>query len=926
MALYALLASAITLLGWILRIQRLTDWVGSGITMFVNPAIAAGCAGAALWLLVSGYRRAAALLAVVVGLIGGATLIEHLTGLNLHIDTLLVRHPWENIAAAAPGRMGPPASLSFLLIGSGLFLLARPRPAIQATARRFGVALGLMTGCISLVSLVGYVYGVHQMYTLPRLTGIAMQTATVVFAIALGMVAAAPERQPMRTFMDTSHAVLLARRVLVLIIGVPLLLGALRISGQRAGWYDDAFGTALRTVVEIILLGGMLWAATAMLSSHERSLRQSEERLRSVLENSLDAAYRRDILAGRYDYLSPATSQVMGVSADWMRELPLDALLERIHPDDRDGFRDTITRGTGERQGRVEYRFRGDDGVYRWLADQFTVQVDAQGTPCYYSGIVRDVTERRRAEESVRASAEFMRRVLDNLFAFVGVCTPDGTLIEANRAPLQAAGIAPEEVLGKKFWDCFWWNHSAGVQEQLRDAIERANRGEVVRYDVPVRMAGDTRMWIDFQIAPLRDREGKITHLIPSAMDITARVQARQAAEAASRAKDQLLAVVSHELRTPLNPILAITSYLESPAGSANLTPELKQDVDTIRRNVEQEARLVDDLLNLTRLGQGKLLLHYEALDMHRLLERLSRQTEAALKDLDISLRLQLDASTHHLWADPSRLEQVIVNLLDNAQKFTGAGGVITVSTATLPSGRLRIQITDTGLGIDADVLPRLFAPFEQGEKTVTRRYGGLGLGLVIAKGIVDLHGGTIAVASEGRDRGTTVTLEFDALVTPPAMPEEARTVMAAAPAGASSDSPREAVASGAGNDPAAVNHEGCHRILLVEDHVDTLKVMSRLLRGLKYDIATASTVAEACALIECESFDLLLSDIGLPDGSGLDVMRNWQQRTARPGVALSGFGEDEDIRRSLDAGFVEHLVKPVNFQVLKKTIHRLGC
>jgi CheY-like chemotaxis protein len=272
-------------------------------------------------------------------------------------------------------------------------------------------------------------------------------------------------------------------------------------------------------------------------------------------------------------------------------------------------------------------------------------------------------------------------------------------------------------------------------------------------------------------------------------------------------------------------------------------------------------------------------------------------QGDVIVKRLEVSLGLWAEA--HHVWADPARLQQVCWNLLKNAVKFTPEGGRISLRSSNTDGGRWRVEITDTGIGIDPQTLPRLFHAFEQGERATTRQFGGLGLGLTISKALVDLHGGTLAAASEGRDRGATLTLELGTVATAavPAPPDR--------------------------QDSGASRPRQC-RILLVDDHADTLRTLARLLRGLGYQIETATSVSSALRAAGNGRFDLLISDIGLPDGSGLDIMNEARARFDLKGIALSGYGMDEDVRKSRQAGFDEHLTKPINFHLLEAAIRRV--
>jgi PAS domain S-box-containing protein len=441
--------------------------------------------------------------------------------------------------------------------------------------------------------------------------------------------------------------------------------------------------------------------------------------------------------------------------------------------------------------------------------------------------------------------------------------------------------------------------------DRLREEDEilaRLRAGETIRHYETVRVTRDgRRLDVSVTISPLRDASGRVIGASTILRDITEKKQAeaqmrraREAAEEANKAKDHILSVVSHELRTPLNPILAITSFLQN---RVDMPESLREDLETIRRNVEQEARIVDDLLQLTRLQRGKVVLHQEVVDLHAVLHAVLAQFQPQFDTKRLAVSVALAAGSHHVWADPGRMQQAFSNLIDNAVKFTPEGGRVTIRTLAAGGGQVRAEIADTGVGIDADVLPRLFDSFVQGETTLARQYGGLGLGLVIVKRIVDLHNGTIQAASDGRGRGATFSLELPALTS-------------TSLAGPKPPPPGRGVAA--------------KRILLVEDHPDTMRVMNRLLKSLGYTVLTAATVADAIAKIEQEEFDVLVSDIGLPDGSGLDVMRALRARRNTKGIALSGFGHDDDIRRSREAGFVEHLVKPVNFQLLDTTLRRI--
>jgi signal transduction histidine kinase len=420
---------------------------------------------------------------------------------------------------------------------------------------------------------------------------------------------------------------------------------------------------------------------------------------------------------------------------------------------------------------------------------------------------------------------------------------------------------------------------------------------------------------------------------------------AKEAAEAANRAKDRFLAVLSHELRTPLAPILATVQALELEQDA--LPQHVREAVDVIKRNAELEARLIDDLLDLTRVTRGKLQVHKRPVDAHRVVERAAEICRSELEGSSDPFRLDLRATRTQLQADPARLQQVLWNLMKNAVKFTpgdarGAGGDGRVDVRTRDgtgaegtAGCFVLEVQDRGIGIPADALPRIFQAFEQGGEDVSRIFGGLGLGLAIARSLAELHGGRLEAFSDGPGRGATFRLTLPGATEPATVPAtfSGRAAAAAAARSGGSTAVAAAVApaspsAGAADAPAAAGADGPPprrlRILLVEDHEDTARAMSWLLKRGGHDVKVAHNVADAVAMGAAAHFDLLISDIGLPDGTGLDVIRQMPRRDI-PAIALTGFGMEHDVARSLEAGFTEHLTKPVNFQKLEAVISTLS-
>jgi CheY-like chemotaxis protein len=321
--------------------------------------------------------------------------------------------------------------------------------------------------------------------------------------------------------------------------------------------------------------------------------------------------------------------------------------------------------------------------------------------------------------------------------------------------------------------------------------------------------------------------------------------------------------------------------------------------VHTIHRNVQLQARLIDDLLDLTRVTRGKLELRFDGVNAHDLIRQAVAIAQAPMLEKNQRMSLELKAERHQIWADPVRIQQVFWNLITNAVKFTPCGGNIEIRTANDDHDHLVFVITDSGIGIDSKGQRSLFQPFQKEEPTVPRQFGGLGLGLAISKHLIDLHGGGISVQSRGRNQGTTFEVTLDVL--------------------------KDHV--GKSGVPAAVPHKPVRslKILLVEDHADTRRTLSRLLSHFGHEISVADSTRSALEIVKAKSFDVVLSDIGLPDGSGYDVISHAKQTQQLKGIALTGFGSEADIRRGQEAGFDFHLVKPVDFYELRSVLNQVG-
>ena len=404
------------------------------------------------------------------------------------------------------------------------------------------------------------------------------------------------------------------------------------------------------------------------------------------------------------------------------------------------------------------------------------------------------------------------------------------------------------------------------------------------------------------KIARQRDRELRLAQraLKKSREELLRR---DQAAKSADEAKERVLAVLSHELRTPLTPVLATVTAMQA---RGEVPRRMENFVGMVQRNIELEARLIEDLLDVTRLAREKMRLNLAEVDAHSIVRDVEAMFRHEAQARGLRLVTHLRATDHWVRGDAVRLRQVLWNLLSNAMKFTPRGGTVTVKTSNRQIKRgtpdhpkvLLIDIADTGIGIDGKMLGKLFRPFEQVEPLKSGT-SGLGLGLAICRGLVEQHRGTISATSDGHDKGATFHVEFKTI-------ERLEAAHPARPA----------------EEP---EHKGGLKILLVEDHPETARVIAELLESVGHRVRVAGSVQSALHTVD-GTFALVISDLGLPDGNGLDLMREIHSRYPMKGIALSGYGTERDVQQSLEAGFSEHLTKPVDFRRLMDTIEHLGA
>lgn len=640
-----------------------------------------------------------------------------------------------------------------------------------------------------------------------------------------------------------------------------------------------------------------LVAAVAAHLRVGRLRRESEERFRALVEASAQIVWTTDA-HGIVCEDSPSWRAHTGQTYEqWIGAGWLNAL----HPDDRVPTASTWRRASEEGiLYETEYRlFHAASGEYRWSLARGAPLFHPDGTVKGWVGMNTDIDERRRVTEDVAESRRFLRSSLDALASHIAVLDENGVILEVNnswRRFADANGFTGQDHgVGMSYLAALEGEMCNGCSSQeaargIRDVLAGIRRDFQIEY--PCHSPSGQR-W--FLMTVTRFGGPEPTRAVVAHTDVTERVQATRALQAADRRKDEFLAMLSHELRTPLTPVLmAVTGMEADPA----LPGPAREELAMIRRNVELETKLIDDLLDLSRVMSGKLRLRRETVSLNEVVRQVCDICRTNMREKAIRLHADLEITAQPVRADAARLQQVLWNVLSNAAKFTPEGGEIFVSCGSADPGRVFVSIRDTGPGISSDVLPRIFDPFEQGDMAMTRQFGGLGLGLAIARALVELHEGTIRAESDGAGNGTTFIIEL------PTSVEEK-----------SADS-----ASPPSREGAADLHL---RLLVVEDHADTARTLGRLLHAAGFDVRTAGDAATALELADLESFDVVVSDLGLPDSTGYDLMRRLRERHAVRGVAMSGYGTEEDIRKSREAGFSEHLIKPVALPQLKEAIRR---
>jgi PAS domain S-box-containing protein len=621
--------------------------------------------------------------------------------------------------------------------------------------------------------------------------------------------------------------------------------------------------------------------------TERRRAEEDRARLAAIVETSQDAIVSKT-LDGVIRSWNAGAERLFGYSAQEAVGQPITLIIPLERHDEERAILERLRRG--ERVEHYETVRVARDG--RRLNISLTVSPirDDQGKVIGASKIARDITDKKRAEEALARDALLLASVRDS----VVVTDLDGVVTYWNEGATRLFGWAAEEMLGRPYADRFPEPARTFIADQIR---ERAAGGEWVGEFEDYRKDG-SRVWIDARVSPVRDADGRIVGVLGVSHDITERRRAEEALREADRRKDEFLALLAHELRNPLAPLRNGLQVMRLAAEDPSAVAQAR---GMMERQLGHMVRLIDDLLDISRISRNKMELRRSRL---LLADVVSSALETARPLLDAgghTLTVALPPEPVHLDGDLTRLAQVFGNLLTNSAKYTERGGRVWL-TAERRGGEILVAVRDTGIGIPAESLPTIFDMFSQVDRSIERSTGGLGIGLALVKGLVEMHGGSVRAASAGVGKGSTFTVRLPTLEGP------AESASAAAP--------EETPAPGPGR-----------RILVVDDNRDSAASMAMMLRLVGDEVRAAHDGVEAVQVAEAFRPQVILMDVGMPRLNGYEATRRirglpWGQSVTI--IALTGWGQEGDRQRSQEAGCDGHLVKPVSLPELQRLLTEL--
>jgi PAS domain S-box-containing protein len=627
----------------------------------------------------------------------------------------------------------------------------------------------------------------------------------------------------------------------------------------------------------------------------QRQLIESRERLRITLESIGDAVIATDA-AGRVSFVNPIAEQLLGYRAEQTVGRPLRNVFNIVNELTREPVENPVERvlRDGKIVGMANHTLLvRPDGTSIPIDDSAAPIQDGQGSIVGVVLVFRDVSEQRRAEKSQATLAAIVESSDDAIVSK----DLNGRIMTWNLGAERLFGYREDEAIGQPITLIIppeRIHEEAEILRRIRNG-ERTDHYETVR----VRKDG-TPAEISLTVSPVRSADGTIIGASKIARDITERRAMERQLREADRQKDNFIAIVAHELRNPLSPIQNTIKVLQLERSADR---ELQHYCDLIEKEITQINRLLGDLLDSSRITQGKLSLQKERIDLTRAVNRAVEATRPAIDEAGHHLTVDLSSQPLVVEADPMRLAQVFSNLLNNAAKFTESGGDIRVTTER-QGNQAVVRISDSGIGIAPELMSKIFDMFVQGETVMERRHGGLGLGLTLARDIVQLHGGTVEAKSDGVGHGSEFMVSLPLAIGP--RPVEA---------GRSA-----AIKMAAGSPP--------RRIVIVDDSKNQVLSLERLFKRMGHEVRVAYDAAGAIRVMEEFLPDFALIDIGLPGVNGYDLARRLREQAQFRTVTLiaqTGWGREEDRNQARAAGFDYHLVKPIDHQRLAEILTNPG-
>lgn len=622
---------------------------------------------------------------------------------------------------------------------------------------------------------------------------------------------------------------------------------------------------------------------------NQKALQASAERLRVATDAAELGLWSWDPESGNVSWDNPRGCAILGIPAT---SGPVNAnrfAADFLHPDDIARFQHAVSVTLAEdRRFKFEGRLLAKDGELRWV-ELYGRSQQQSGANAYLVGTIADITERKRAEEALFESRQSLEKIITQAATGVVQCDTAGRITLVNQKYCDMVGYDPAEVVGLTVLDLT----APGCVPVTSAAVAGLVAGgpAVVVEKQYVRKDGSL-LWATSSINALRGQDGAYQGLVAIVIDITERKEAEEKLREADRRKDEFLAMLAHELRNPLAPIGAAAELLKMGKSDA---ARVRQTSEIISRQVAHMTNLVDDLLDVSRVTRGLVTLDKVALDMRHIITDAVEQAGPLIQRKRHDLSLHLTSAVTTVMGDNKRLVQIVSNLLNNAAKYTPAGGALVLRTE-VEDDMVVLTVSDNGIGIERQLASRVFDLFTQAEHTPDRSSGGLGLGLALVKNLVELHGGAVSCFSAGAGQGSTFRVALPRLR-------------------------NQAVDAGvAGGPGTAAKGDTRRRILLVDDNVDAAMMLGMLLEASGHALTVVHSADAALTCIEVQQFDVCLLDIGLPEMDGNELarrLRHDSRTRACTLIAITGYGQESDRQNSAAAGFDHHFIKPVDAQQL---------